>query len=137
MMKHCSRDNARTPMQWSREKNAGFTDGTPWINLNKNHIKINYHEQSHSPHSVLSYYKKLIRLRKEHVALTFGEFELVTQQANVYIYRRRHEKETLTVLLNFSNKSQTISTLGPILISNYDRAYFDGLMQPYEAIILK
>ena len=137
MMKHCSRDNARTPMQWSRERNAGFTDGTPWINLNKNHIKINYHEQTHSPHSVLSYYKKLIRLRKEHVALTFGEFELVSQQTSVYIYRRRHEKETLTVILNFSNKSQTISTLGPILTSNYDREYFDGLMMPYEAIILK
>ena len=63
------RDNARTPMQWSGEVNAGFTKGTPWLEVNPNYTKINAESELSDPDSVFYYYQKLIRLRKEHSVL--------------------------------------------------------------------
>ena len=72
-----SRDNARTPMQWSAEKNAGFSDETPWLALNPNYTEINVEEQEHRADSVLSYYRKLVALRKDPEypeTFTYGRF---------------------------------------------------------------
>ena len=61
-----SRDNARTPMQWNAEENAGFTAGTPWIEVNSNYVEINAEEEIHDPDSVFSYYRILTHLRKKY-----------------------------------------------------------------------
>lgn len=62
------RDNARTPMQWDSSRNAGFTQGEPWISINPNYIEINAEKAMKDPNSIFHYYKKLIKLRKKHEA---------------------------------------------------------------------
>jgi len=75
--KEASRDNARTPMQWSEGKNAGFTTEKPWINLNPNYQKgINVATQEKDENSVLNYFKKMVQLRKEHLGLVYGTFRI-------------------------------------------------------------
>ena len=59
-----SRDNARTPMQWTDDENAGFTDGMPWLAMNPNYRQINVREQEARTDSVLVYYRRLVHLRK-------------------------------------------------------------------------
>src|SRR5699024_2935804 len=71
-----SRDNARTPVQWSAKKNAGFTDGeTPWFKINPNYKTINVASQEKDKNSVLNYYRKLLKTRKENPVLIYGDFE--------------------------------------------------------------
>ena len=137
MMKRCSRDNGRTPMQWTREKNAGFTDGTPWIQLNKNHIKINFQDQDHSPNSILNYYRKMIKLRAENHILIYGEYKLHKASKNIFIFSRQLNQDKITIILNFSIRTQTVNATGNVLVSNYDKQYFDGILLPYEAVVLK
>ncbi|MGP7819826.1 alpha-amylase family glycosyl hydrolase, partial [Niallia sp. 01092] len=71
------RDNARTPFQWDDSTNAGFTTGTPWINVNPNYTEINAEKAIKDPNSVFQYYKKLIKLRKEHEIIVYGDYELI------------------------------------------------------------
>ena len=137
MMKRCSRDNARTPMQWTREENAGFTEGIPWIKMNKNHTKINYQDQDNSPNSILNYYKRMIALRANNKVLIYGDFKLHKATKGIFIFSRHLEKEIITIILNFSKRTQTVNTTGSVLISNYDKQYFDGILLPYEAVVLK
>ena len=85
------RDNARTPMQWSTGKNAGFTEGTPWIGVNPNYKEINAEEELKNPDSVFHYYKKLIALRKEYEILTEGSFRLLlAEDENIFAYEREY-----------------------------------------------
>ena len=90
-----SRDNARTPMQWNTEKNAGFTTGTPWLKVNDNYTEINMETQDTDPDSVLNYYRKLIALRKSPAykeVFAYGEFLPVYQNTNsVMAYYRKTE----------------------------------------------
>ncbi|GAB6109669.1 alpha-glucosidase [Fusibacter bizertensis] len=137
MMKRCSRDNARTPMQWTREENAGFSEGVPWIKINKNHTKINYQDQDNSSNSVLNYYRKMIALRANNQSLIYGNFKLHKTTKGIFIYSRHFEKEVITIILNFSKRTHTVNTTGSVLISNYDKQYFDGILLPYEAVVLK
>ncbi len=106
-----SRDNARTPMQWSKDKNAGFTTGTPWLKLNPNYSVINAAAQQDDPDSVLSFYKKLIALRKNPEykdTLVYGSLEpLWENQHNLMAYYRKGAK-TLLVIGNFQQETQTV-----------------------------
>ena len=106
-----SRDNARTPMQWSKDKNAGFTTGTPWLKLNPNYPVINAAAQQDDPDSVLSFYKKLIALRKNPEykdTLVYGSLEpLGENQHNLMAYYRKGAK-TLLVIGNFQQETQTV-----------------------------
>ena len=72
-----SRDNARTPMQWSEDENGGFTTGEPWFAVNPNYTRINAKEALEDENSVFYYYQKLIRLRKENPVFVNGKFELL------------------------------------------------------------
>ena len=95
------RDNARTPMQWSAEANAGFSSGEPWIGINPNYTEINAAAELQDPDSVLSFYKKLVRFRREHPALIYGSFELIEpEHPRLFAY----VKERLLVLMNFSSE---------------------------------
>jgi oligo-1,6-glucosidase len=136
MMRATSRDNSRTPYQWNRETHAGFTTGDPWINVNKNYFKINYLEQKANDSSILCYYKKAIKVRAENEVLIYGTFEAKRSSGNVYIYQRRLSGELATVILNFGKKTHTVSITGKVLLSNYDKEYFNGILLPYEAVVL-
>ena len=73
-LRYKSRDNSRTPMQWNAGKNAGFSTGTPWMRVNPNYEDINAEEQIKREDSVFSYYKELIRLRKEKEIIVYGHY---------------------------------------------------------------
>jgi len=135
-----SRDNSRTPMQWDDTPNAGFTTGTPWLKVNENYHQINAARQLHDPDSVFSYYKALIALRHSHPVIVYGTFEpLLEEDPSVYAYRRHLDGETLTVICNFTEDKVPCDLLkednGRELLSNY-KTHRNGLLQPYEAIIL-
>ncbi len=133
-----SRDNARTPMQWDESLNAGFTESTPWIQVNNNYHEINAKAQKDDPNSIYSYYKKLIRLRHENEILTEGSFELLYPESDeIFAYRRRSGDKAVIVLCNFTDKSIPFRCPindSDILISNYyDKD--DDILRPYEAVI--
>lgn len=123
-----SRDNARTPMHWSAEKNAGFTSGTPWLELNPNYPEINVAQQQNRPDSVLSYYKKLIALRKapEYVeTFTYGEFVPAYETLpGVLAYLRKSDGQTILVAANYGTDAVTLpvdSIAQKVLLSNTDK----------------
>lgn len=134
-----SRDNARTPMQWSRQPNAGFTAGTPWIAVNPNYLAVNAEDELADPDSVFNYYRRLIALRHKYDVIVYGSFEpLLEDDANVYAYRRVLDGKTLTVLCNWTDRTVpcALSTGdGEELISNYP-SHKPGFLRPYEARVL-
>ncbi|MDR1948626.1 MAG: alpha-glucosidase [Spirochaetaceae bacterium] len=135
------RDNARTPMQWNAEKNAGFSSGTPWIPVNPNFRQINAAAQVEDPNSVWAYYRRLIRFRKEHPVIIYGNYELLLpEDEQVYAYRRGYEGTTALVICNFSGdtvKSGEAANLaagaGPLLLANYPEEAPPEILRPYEA----
>lgn len=134
-----SRDNARTPMQWNTDKNAGFTTGTPWLPVNRNYLLINAEDQVKDPNSVYHYYRRLIKLRHTYPVIVYGTFApLLEDDPNVWAYRREYEGKTLTVALNWTDRKVPCTlmdeTEGTELISNYP-SHQKGLLQPYEAIV--
>ena len=136
-----SRDNARTPMQWDDSQYAGFTTTEPWIGVNPNHDVINVAAQENDPHSILNHYRALIRLRKEHEVIVYGDYELLMpDDPYVYAYLRRLDGKMLLVLTNFSAEERAldidIPAAGQLLLGNYENASaaWDGAaLQPYEA----
>lgn len=138
-LKEISRDNARTPMQWNTEENAGFTTGTPWIKVNKNYMEINAEAEMAEEDSVYHYYKKLIRLRKENEIMVQGRFvPLLEEDDNIYAYERLWEGEKIVVACNFTKEAQACDLFrgledGRELISNY-KEHKSGVLQPYETI---
>lgn len=139
-----SRDNARTPMQWSNEINAGFTDGTPWIEVASNYDKINVENALADPDSIFYHYKKLIELRKKYDILTYGDYKLLlNDDPAIFAYERNWQNEKLLVLNNFYDKEVTVNLpeiqleQAEILISNYPDSG-KGLpikLRPYESIV--
>ncbi len=120
-----SRDNARTPMQWSNDKNAGFTTGTPWLKVNPNYVSVNAASQMDDPDSVRSFYKKLIALRKNaeyKETIVYGSLEPVWEdRRNLMSYFRKGDK-TLLIIGNYQMETQTVTLPSPykcILLNNY------------------
>ena len=100
-----SRDNGRTPMQWDGSPNAGFTDGTPWIQPPENYRAINVAAALQDPDSILHFYKSLIRLRKENPLISDGKIEfLYPDETRLLAYRRFLGAESLFVFNNLSGK---------------------------------
>jgi oligo-1,6-glucosidase len=143
-----SRDNGRTPFQWDNSKNAGFTTGLPWIKVNANHTEINVAQQEKDPGSCLNYFKKLVQLRKDHIAsLVYGKYTLLDKNnPNVYAYTRESDGEKLLIVLNFSKETTEVS-LGlnmqktELLLSNLSTnpVTKSGTISlaPYQAVIYK
>lgn len=140
-----SRDNSRTPMQWEAEEQAGFTLGTPWIEVNKNCEEINVRESLADPDSIFYYYQKLIELRKRYNVISEGNYEpVLLKQEGIFAYKRSWQKETLLVFANFTGKSQEIEgneTMEgwEILLSNYRLQSIHGkklVLAPFGAVML-
>jgi oligo-1,6-glucosidase len=134
------RDNARTPMQWDKTANAGFTTGAPWLVVNPNYVEINAEAQVQDPASVFSCYKKLIALRKQYPIIVHGDYELLLpDDERLFVYHRRFEGRSLLVFCNFSGETLprppgTGFGRGSLLISNYaETELAAALVQPWEA----
>ncbi len=131
------RDNARTPMQWTPEENAGFTTGTPWLPVNENRLYINAQAALADPDSIFYYYQTLIRLRKTMPIFREGLFSLIApEDPRVFAYTRQAQGKKLLVVCNFT--AETLSWELPpefsqarCLIANYPQDC-PGL-RPYEA----
>ncbi len=145
-----SRDNARTPVQWSDDPHSGFTDGTPWIRVNPNFKAINVAAQETDPDSVLNYYRKMIRFRKENPVLVYGDYlPLLKDHDRLYAYRRNDGDKTFLILLNFSSRNLILplDDLGARhkdlyrVMGNYDKAVWieeEKLeLLPWEAVIFE
>lgn len=140
-----SRDNARTPMQWNDQKNAGFTTGTPWIKVNPNYVEINAEEEVKRADSVFFYYKKLIALRHQEEVIVYGHYELLLPESEeLYVYTRELNEEKLLVICNFTDKEVSYAVpdefVGKeILISNYEEQEMkqELSLKPYEAIVIR
>lgn len=104
-----SRDNSRTPMQWSDENNAGFTEGTPWIEVEKNYDRINAADQEKDATSILSFYKKLIAFRKQQPVISEGEVRFLRNLPDAVLgYERSLHDQKLIVLCNFKEEEVQI-----------------------------
>ena len=132
-----SRDNARTPFQWDASPQAGFTDGRPWLGVNRNCEKINLASQEGDPDSIWSWYKDLSALRREREELRRGAFTPLEAGKQVFAYRRELDGKGLTVALNFSGRDARVPYRGTLVRSNYPREDFDGTLRPWEAVILE
>ena len=139
---HKSRDNARTPMQWDDSKNAGFTTGTPWIDVNPNYSKINAKEQMARENSVFNYYKKLIALRKEYEIIVYGDYNLLLpEDEDLFVYERSLDGKKLLVACNFSENEREfdfdIVKNGKILTNNYEEFnLINKKLRPFEAVVV-
>ena len=103
----CSRDSARTPVQWSAEDNAGFTTGKPWFYVNQNFKDINVAQQEADPDSILNFYRKAIALRKKLSCVRDGNYiEHKKHSSKLYVYSRQDSRQRILVVCSFSKKKQ-------------------------------
>ena len=133
-----SRDNARTPMQWTKEKHAGFTTGTPWLPVNENYREINAAAEEEDKDSVLHFYRHLVRLRETMPALLDGVYEeLLADDEQIYAFSRTEGSSRIKTAVNFSLAPAPLPAgflRGRRLAGNYDDAPKDAL-RPLEAVI--
>lgn len=138
------RDNARTPMQWSNAKTAGFSTGHPWLAINPNYEKINVDAALEDENSIFYTYQKLIALRKETPIIVWGEFELLKDTAEeVFAYIRSYKGENWLIVANFSANENQFSSSYEVkeeVIHNYPEAIDNVkeiVLKPYEAFVAK
>lgn len=143
-MKTSSRDNGRTPMQWDNTPQAGFSLGKPWLKVNTNYVTVNVAAQETDPNSILNYFRKMVKLRKQEPTLIYGDWALVdTDNSSVFAYTRSLNGKKLLVLLNFKAVNATFNSAGidmskaKVLIANYPTPSVNGQLKPYEAVILE
>lgn len=142
-----SRDNARTPYQWNSTENAGFTSGKPWLRVNPNYREINFENEEKDPDSVLSYYKKLLALRKnpnDRDTLIFGSLKPVWEdRPGIMAYERSSENQKILIAANFSREPQAIkpgSGYSKVLLNNLpELSENEGTITlgAYQAVILE
>ncbi|ASJ40776.1 glycoside hydrolase family 13 protein [Vibrio vulnificus] len=143
-----SRDNARTPMQWSASPNGGFSQAEPWIEVNPNYPEINVEQALADSDSIFYHYQKLIELRKQHPAIVYGDFTpLFAEHDSVFAYVRSHQDEQLLVINNFSDQDVSLELPDNLqnkevncLIYNYDLLDTLGVtlsLKPYQCYAFK
>ena len=139
ILKAKSRDNSRTPMQWDDSRNAGFTDGEPWIEVAENYSDINAKKAVEDNNSVFYTYKKLIDFRHNMEILTTGDIRpLLMKDKDLFAYERNLSGESLLVISNYSDRTlpypEDVDTTGEILISNYDNQVSE--LRPFETMMI-
>lgn len=141
-----NRDNARTPVQWNDEKNAGFTTGIPWLMVNPNYTKINVAAQETDENSVLAFYKKMTALRKTpeyKETFVYGDvIPFEEERHNLMAYHRKADKDVL-VIGNFQRERQSVTLpeeVENILLNNYPDIKLEGkelILEGYQAVVLE
>ncbi|WP_025730262.1 alpha,alpha-phosphotrehalase [Heyndrickxia ginsengihumi] len=148
ILKRKSRDNSRTPMQWTSSKHGGFTTGRPWIKVADSYKEINVEEALKDPDSIFYHYQKLIQLRKQYDVITQGNYALLlADHPQIFAYTRKWNNETLLVVNNFYEheievplnefKTYNQGTINQ-LISNYNDStwiFNHPVLRPYESIV--
>ena len=143
-----SRDNARTPMQWDSTNYAGFSENTPWIDVNENYKSINVESQLANENSVLNFYKKLIKIRKENPSLIYGRYDMILEEdEKIYAYTRTLDNDKYVVIVNLSDEEALYKyddldlIYENLMIANY-KVREHGILKelvlkPYEARLYK
>ena len=134
-----SRDNSRTPIQWTSEKQAGFTSGTPWIDIPNNTEHINVEAAIEDTTSVLHTYRELIKLRHEHDIITYGDIEpMYMEHPQLFIYRRNYDNQTWLVVANFSKETiklpEDLNSEGTTIIQS--GTIENGEISPFGAVVI-
>lgn len=146
-LKHTSRDNDRTPMQWNDSENGGFTTGIPWMHSNPNYTVINVEREENVERSVLHFYRTLTSMRKKHPVMVYGDYkQMLEDDENLIVYRRHYDEETWIVICNFYEKDLNMPEAvqeildhekGTLLLGNYADVTVENRnnIRPYEARI--
>ncbi|HEY4224327.1 MAG TPA: alpha-glucosidase [Pseudolysinimonas sp.] len=141
-----TRDNARTPMQWTAEAGAGFTTGRAWITENPNHARINAASQVGVAGSVFEFYRALIQLRHDDPVVSDGDFTmLVPEHPTIVAFERALGRDAMLVLANFSPTESAVDAAidltgwrgGSMLLANYPEARLDGTLRPWELRVIR
>ena len=143
LLARSSRDNARTPFQWTNGKNAGFSEGTPWFFVNENYKDINAAQQEDDPNSLLNFYRAILKFRKETPVAVWGDYkEYFPKDKNFYVYAREYEGRRLLVICSFTKKAVRFDApedfdlrKGELVFANYESNFFimNGFTsRPYE-----
>ena len=143
-----SRDNARTPMQWDASDYAGFSENTPWIDVNENYKTINVEKQLANKDSVLNFYKDLIKIRKENLSLVYGKYDMILDEdENIYAYTRSLNNDKYVVIVNLSDEKALYKyddlnlNYENLMLANYkirEHGILNELvLKPYEARLYK
>lgn len=138
-----TRDNARTPVQWTGGENAGFTTGKPWFYINPNYKEVNAEKEMSDPHSLLNFYKKLIRFRKENEIVLKGDYkEYYPNSKDLYVYERTYNNQRMLVICSFTEKGVAFEapegydlSKGVKVLGNYESEHICGngfKTRPYE-----
>lgn len=138
-----TRDNARTPVQWTSGENAGFTTGKPWFYINPNYKEVNAEKELSDPNSLLNFYKKLIRFRKENEIVLKGDYkEYYANSKNLYVYERTYNNQRMLVICSFTEKGVAFEapegydlSKGVKVLGNYESEHICGngfKTRPYE-----
>lgn len=138
-----TRDNARTPVQWTGGENAGFTTGKPWFYINPNYKEVNAEKELSDPNSLLNFYKKLIRFRKENEIVLKGDYkEYYANSKDLYVYERTYNNQRMLVICSFTEKGVAFEapegydlSKGVKVLGNYESEHICGngfKTRPYE-----
>lgn len=135
MIRRTSRDNGRTPMQWTVGENAGFSKGKPWLKINGNHTEVNVETENANPNGVLAFWKQMIALRKTHPVLQEGAFRSLYEGRSVYVFARELGGKTLLSICNMTGKRAKLpaaaAKAGKLLAGNYQESSV-GTLHPFE-----
>ena len=142
-----SRDNARTPMQWSAEPGLGFSDGSAWLISPKPDVAINVEDQEKDPNSILNYYRQLTALYRHPLygnTIRFGDMiPAYRDRENIIAFERRGDKRLL-VVSNFQNRQATLELPAPIktvVLNNTAGLFQEGdqvlELAPYQTVVLE
>lgn len=138
-----TRDNSRTPVQWSSAENAGFTSGTPWFYINPNYKEINVEAEDKDPDSVLNHYRALIKFKKENDVAIYGDYkEHYKNSDKLYVYERNYQGKRLLVINSFTEDNVAFEApkgfdleKGTPILCNYKNPTVQGngfKTRPYE-----
>ncbi len=133
LIRQTSRDNARTPMQWDGSAHGGFTDGKPWLPVNRNFPVVNVAWDGGEPNGVFAFYQRMIEYRKGSDILKEGDFRELHAGGTVYAFQRSLAGRRLVAAFNFSSKPRKlpIAMRRHVVLSNYEKSGGD-ILRPYE-----
>ncbi|WP_239724095.1 alpha,alpha-phosphotrehalase [Mammaliicoccus sp. A-M4] len=134
-----SRDNSRTPVQWTDEENAGFTTGTPWIGIPDNYREINVEAAIKDKNSIFYTYQQLIDIRHKHDIITYGDVEpLYIDHPDLFIYKRKLDNEEWLIVANYTNDKveipEDIDMEGELIVANNDLN--GNMLEPFDAFVV-